>query len=126
MPDELDLSVLSMDELKSMATQIDRAIEASEKRSRADALAAAEAAAKQAGYTLDELLAKPRSPRMSGAHDSSTSSRRQSAAGPKPPPKYRDLSDESNVWSGRGRAPRWFTDAIGSGKSAEDMAIPSA
>ena len=34
--------------------------------------------------------------------------------------KYRD--DAGNTWTGRGRKPRWFQDAVAAGKKPEDMA----
>lgn len=33
--------------------------------------------------------------------------------------KYRD--DAGNTWTGHGRRPRWFLDALAAGKSADDM-----
>ena len=44
-------------------------------------------------------------------------------AGTKVPAKYRDPSNAANVWSGRGRAPSWFTEALQSGLTPEDMLI---
>jgi DNA-binding protein H-NS len=34
--------------------------------------------------------------------------------------KYRD--DAGNTWTGHGRRPKWFTDALAAGKTAEQMA----
>jgi DNA-binding protein H-NS len=34
--------------------------------------------------------------------------------------KYRD--EAGNTWTGRGRRPKWFTDALAAGKTAEQMA----
>jgi len=38
-----------------------------------------------------------------------------------PLPKYQDVI--GNTWSGRGKQPRWFSDALAGGKSAEDLLI---
>lgn len=35
--------------------------------------------------------------------------------------KYRD--EAGNSWSGHGRRPRWFLDALASGKSAQDLMV---
>lgn len=36
--------------------------------------------------------------------------------------KFKDLNSDK-TWTGHGKRPGWFVDAIASGKSAEDMAI---
>ena len=36
---------------------------------------------------------------------------------------YRNPDNPKEIWSGRGRKPRWFTDAIGAGTSEESMRI---
>ncbi|THD10101.1 H-NS family nucleoid-associated regulatory protein [Metallibacterium scheffleri] len=35
--------------------------------------------------------------------------------------KYRDPKDPSKVWSGRGKRPQWFKDALGSGVKPESL-----
>lgn len=37
--------------------------------------------------------------------------------------KFANPADASQTWTGKGRQPTWFKDAIASGKSAESMAI---
>ena len=39
------------------------------------------------------------------------------------PMKFRD--DAGNAWTGHGRRPKWFTDAIAGGKKPEDLAAKS-
>jgi DNA-binding protein H-NS len=38
-------------------------------------------------------------------------------------PKYRNPADPSKTWSGRGKRPRWFNDALKAGKKEKDLAI---
>jgi DNA-binding protein H-NS len=38
-------------------------------------------------------------------------------------PKYQNLDDPSETWSGRGRQPRWLTAQLGSGKHIDDFRI---
>jgi DNA-binding protein H-NS len=56
------------------------------------------------------------------ASDSPAAPRKASAAKKrrKSAVKYRD--DAGNTWTGRGRKPRWFQDAVAAGKKPEDMA----
>jgi DNA-binding protein H-NS len=42
---------------------------------------------------------------------------------PKVFPKYRNPSDPSETWSGRGKQPRWLVAALKSGKSIHDFEI---
>ncbi|CUH38865.1 global DNA-binding transcriptional dual regulator H-NS [Jannaschia seosinensis] len=41
----------------------------------------------------------------------------------KQPPKYRHPENKTITWSGRGRQPEWFKDALNSGKTREDLSI---
>lgn len=38
-------------------------------------------------------------------------------------PRYRDLNDTAQTWTGRGKKPRWVVDALAQGKTLEDLAI---
>lgn len=38
-------------------------------------------------------------------------------------PKYRHLDDPNLVWSGRGRRPRWVTEALEAGRRLDDLDI---
>ena len=38
-------------------------------------------------------------------------------------PKYRNPADPAQTWSGRGKRPRWFNDALKAGKKEKDLAI---
>lgn len=39
------------------------------------------------------------------------------------PPKYRNPADQEQTWSGRGKRPRWFNDALKAGKKEKDLLI---
>lgn len=42
---------------------------------------------------------------------------------PEVKPKYRDSSDPSVTWSGRGKLPRWLTERLSSGRKLEEFRI---
>lgn len=65
--------------------------------------------ARDEGYTIEELFGGRRA--------------RKSTAGTKVPPKYRNPADPKQTWSGRGKRPRWFVDALGKGKKEKDLLI---
>lgn len=102
---ELDLNSLSLAELKQLQKDVARALAGFEDRRRADARAALEAQAKALGFTLADFVGEP-----------SKRTRAPAEA------KYRHPENAEVTWSGRGRKPRWFTDALAAGKSAESMA----
>jgi DNA-binding protein H-NS len=62
---------------------------------------------KAEGFTIDELFGKR------GARKA-----RRPA-----PPKFRNPTDHSQTWSGRGKRPRWFAAALAAGKKEKDLAI---
>lgn len=106
---EVDVDSMSLDDLRALRTQLDKAISSYETRRRKEALAAAEKAAREMGFSLSDLT---------GA---AGRGRRGGAAGPEGQPKYAHPDDPTQTWSGRGRRPRWVTDQIEAGKSLEDL-----
>ncbi|MBA3598662.1 MAG: H-NS histone family protein [Methylibium sp.] len=50
------------------------------------------------------------------------SGRKSAATGGKRASKVKYRDDAGNSWSGHGRRPKWFLDALASGKTAQDMA----
>ena len=102
----INLDKLSLKELKTLQKNVAKAIEEFENRRKAEALAAAESAAKAHGFALTELIA------------GKTARKKKTAK-----PKYAHPEDASVTWSGRGRKPRWVEDALKSGKSLDDLAI---
>lgn len=104
---DFDLSDLDLDELKTLHKETAAAIKSYEARRRQEALAAAEAAARAAGYSLKDLIGK------------STGEPSKSAN----PPKYRNPDDATQTWNGRGRQPKWVKDALAGEKSLDDLLI---
>lgn len=100
------LEEMSLDELKKLRKEIDKAIAGYETRKRREALAAAEAAAREAGFSLSELT------------DGIKPSRKSSA-----PAKYRHPENPELTWSGRGRQPTWFRELVEGGTAREELEI---
>jgi len=63
------------------------------------------ALAKSEGFSIDELFGRGRK------------TRRPAQA------KFRNPSDHSQTWSGRGKRPRWFNAALTAGKKEKDLLI---
>src|SRR6056297_952331 len=101
----MDLKSLSLDELKDLQKDIDKAIKSFKVRRLAEARKELEQKARELGVSLNEILGP------------------QGTKGAKSLPKYRHPEDPTLTWTGRGRKPVWFIEAIASGKSADDLRI---
>lgn len=51
--------------------------------------------------------------------------RKATSTGRKIAPKYHNPENTSQTWTGRGKAPVWFSQLIASGKTREDLLIPA-
>lgn len=111
---KIDLRGKSKAELLKLQRDIDKAIDQRRKKEKAEALAAAEAAAKKHGFKLSDLLepAKGRKPRKDKG-------KRRNPL----PPKYRHPENSEVTWSGAGRRPGWVVEYTASGKPVEDLLI---
>lgn len=103
---DYDLEALSLSELKKMQKDVAKAISTFEDRQKAEARAKVEALARDLGYSPAELV---------GA-DVKTA--RASA-----PAKYRLPESPAITWSGRGRKPKWFGDALEAVRTADTLTI---
>jgi DNA-binding protein H-NS len=100
----IDLNSMSLSELKELQREVAKAVSSFEDRKKKEALALLEEQARQLGFSIAELtgarVARTRAPAT---------------------PKYANPADRSETWSGRGRKPRWFADAIASGTAPEAL-----
>ncbi|ETX29941.1 H-NS family nucleoid-associated regulatory protein [Roseivivax isoporae] len=101
---DINIEELSKDELKKLKADVDRALKTIDARRKAEAKRAAETAAKEYGFSLDDLI---------GA---------DGKAG-KGIPRYRNPADPAQTWTGRGRKPNWVIEALDAGKSLDDLKI---
>ena len=102
----MNLENMSLKELKDLQEKVAIAIFEYNKRQKAEARAAAIAAARAYGFSLEEVLSEERSNKKS-----------QVAA------KYAHPENPALTWTGRGRTPKWVTKARTAGKSLEDLEI---
>lgn len=102
----MDLNEMSLKDLKEMKQQVERAISTYETRRKREAAAKLEAEARDMGFSLQDLV-------------DATQTRRRAPASP----KYANPNAPDETWSGRGRKPRWFVDAVEAGRTPEDLAV---
>ena len=101
-----NINDMSLKELKDLQSQITKAIATFEDRKKKEAIAELQEFARAKGFDLEELT---------GA----TVVRRRAPASP----KYANPANKSDTWSGRGRKPRWFIEALAGGKQPEDLGV---
>ena len=101
-----DLEAKSLIELKKLQKDIAKAISTFEDRQKAEARAEVETLARELGFSLTELV---------GTNVKTT---RAPA-----PAKFRHPENPALTWSGRGRKPRWFVDALSAGKTEDELTI---
>jgi DNA-binding protein H-NS len=69
-----------------------------------------------AGKTPDELKASAAASKTSGRSKPNGGATRKRGKS-----KQASYTDGTNTWSGRGRRPQWFNDALAAGKTAEEL-----
>jgi DNA-binding protein H-NS len=102
----MNLNEMSLKELKDLRNSVDRAIASFEDRKRREALAEVEEFIKSKGLTMADIA-------------TAAPSRKKTVSAA----KYANPANPADTWTGRGRKPRWFTEAIAAGRAPEDMAI---
>jgi DNA-binding protein H-NS len=107
---DINLSNLSLAELKSLQKKVAKTIAGFEAQKLKDARAAVAEKAKELGFSLEELVS-----------DAGKGKGIKVVA----PAKYRHPDNSSMTWTGRGRQPTWFKEAIEAGTSAGDLEIKS-
>ena len=100
-----DFDTMSLDELKRLKKDLDKAIANYDDRRKAEARRDLEEKAREYGFSLSELA------------DVKTTKRAAVA------PKYRNPGNPEQTWSGRGRQPTWFREAIVVGMEPDDLKI---
>ena len=102
---DLDFDTMSLDELKRLKKDLDKAIADFDERRKTEAKRDLEERAREYGFSLSELA------------DVKTTKRAAVA------PKYRNPSNPDQTWSGRGRQPTWFRSAIEAGTEPDALQI---
>ncbi|WP_136686127.1 H-NS histone family protein [Falsirhodobacter xinxiangensis] len=101
-----DLNALSLQELKALRSDVDKAILNFEKRKKAEAVQALQATAKELGFSLADLVAEAGHPKKE-----------------KVPARYANPGNPDETWSGRGRQPAWYKAEIAAGREPADLEI---
>ena len=107
----MDLNKLSRKELEKIIKDATSALKSIEKRELQEARKAAEQVAAKFGFKLSELTGNAGTARKQVKRASSGAA------------KYANPDDPSQTWTGKGRQPTWFKEAVAAGKSPESLEI---
>lgn len=117
---KINLKGLNRKDLEKLRRDIDTALTKVEAVEKKAALAAAEKAAREFGFSLAQLkgvtAAKPATAKPA-AKPAKPDARKKVA------PKYRNPADANATWTGRGRKPKWVEAHLASGGSLSDIEI---
>lgn len=106
------LEGMDADELREVQKRVEGLIADYRNRKRRAAIAAAEQAAKEHGFKLNDLFGEGK-PGKSGKATARTSG----AA------RYANPDNPEQTWSGLGRRPSWVRAALDAGRSLDDLAV---
>lgn len=120
----IDLKGLTTKELDSVITQARKQQTALKKRkSIVGVRKKLTILAKADGYTIAELFGGKTAAKKSAPAKKAAKTAAARKTGKKVPPKYRNTSNTKEMWSGRGKHPRWLAELVKKGKKAEDFLI---
>ncbi|MGC1503477.1 MAG: H-NS histone family protein [Sulfitobacter sp.] len=113
---QFDLKSMTRKELEKHLKDVEKALETAKARDHREARKAAEKAAAEFGFSLDQLApdtAQPRKAAKSKIKKTKVKSK----------PIYANPADRSQTWTGKGRQPNWYREAVASGTSSDALKI---
>jgi len=108
---KINFELMSLDEMWALHEEIGQVLSvrlASEKRE------------------LEKRLAQLRREKEVSLRETTEVAPRERRKYPRVYPKYRNPSEPSQTWSGRGKQPRWLTAALRTGRSIDEFVIPKS
>lgn len=106
----IDLSSYKLGDLKTLQRDVENAIKDRQQEEVQKARDQILAIAKDAGVSVEELVG-------------TTAKKVEKGKGQKARPQYQNPEESSQTWTGRGRKPRWITEALANGKNLIDLRI---
>lgn len=103
----MELSALTIPQLKDLLNQIPAEIKRREKAEKANLLKDLEKLASERGFSLSDVIGGDVEKKAKGSVAI----------------KFRSPSDLNLAWTGRGRQPKWVQEHIANGGTVEDLAV---
>lgn len=114
-----DLKTMTRKQLEKLLKDVKLALQNAKARDLRDAKKAAQKAAAEFGFSLDELETDQK-PKLKSTKSAKAKVKK---AAVKAAPKYADPADPTRTWTGKGRQPNWFRAAVENGAAPETMLI---
>ena len=105
----MDLSTLSVSQLRDLQQQIPAEIKRREAQEKVNILNEVRAFAKARGYAIEDLLGKE--------------AKVKAVSGNKVKVKYRHPQNTKLAWTGRGRKPKWVESWVANGGSMDNLLV---
>ena len=102
----IDYDQFSIEQLEQLVKDLPAQINRRKRAEKKEVKKRLEQLAQQSGFSLHELV-----------------SATEKETKPKAPPKYFNPTNGEQTWSGKGRKPAWFVEAIDAGRTESDMLI---
>ncbi len=122
----MDLSTLSLTELRRLQGRIDTEIRRRSDTARRDLLKKMQKMAAEEGLSLSDVISGAANEKKPAASKPRRAAKGSAKKTGKVPPKYRHPEDASLNWSGRGRKPLWVENWIAEGKALDALLIKAA
>ncbi len=117
---KVNLKGMSRKELEKLRADVDKALEQVSSREMDMAIKAAEKAAAAHGFSLAQLTGgETAAPKKRGRKPGPKVGKPKKAGAP----RYKNPADASQTWTGKGRQPEWFKNAVAAGADPASMAI---
>lgn len=111
---KFDLKSLTRKELEKLGRDVEKALDKVRQQDLKKVRQEMEKMAAAHGVSVEDVMSTPVKPRGRP---------KAAKAKVKVAPKYANPENADQKWSGRGRQPEWFRNAIAAGKTPESMAI---
>ena len=113
---KIDLKSMTRKELEKLNADVEKELARTIEREKKAALAAAQQAAREYGFTLDDVT---------GVQKTVRSNKLRKAASKKTAgaPKYQHPEKPSLTWTGKGRQPKWIKEAEAAGRLRAEFLI---
>ncbi len=112
----IDWKSMNSKELEKLLGDVKKALQAAKAEDLRQAIKAAEQAAAEWGFSLNDLSENETQGRKERKN-------KAKANKPKSKPQFANPADISQTWTGKGRQPNWYRNAVRNGQSPDTMRI---
>jgi len=109
---KIDLTGMTRKELEKLGNNVEKALEKLRKKDLKKVRQEMEKLAAAHGVSVEEVIGGNAAPKKTAKKAKTNSA-----------PKFANPADKSQTWTGKGRQPVWFKDAMAAGKSPDSLSV---